>query len=245
MKKTYGLLGFPLGHSFSKGFFTDKFQQESINSEYINFELPNLNELKSIIAQESNLAGFNITIPYKIDIIPMLDSISEEAAEIGAVNCVRIVNGRLYGYNTDAYGFKSSLLKLIKGARPNALILGTGGASRAVRYVLSSLGIEYQLVSRTLNDSNISYEMLNEAIIKRCKLIINTTPLGTFPNIDNAPNIPYNLLTEEHFLYDLVYNPEVTKFMQKGQEMGAQVTNGYDMLVGQALESWEIWNKQQ
>ena len=242
MKDLYGLLGFPLGHSFSKGFFTAKFKDESIEAEYVNFELPDMNELKHNILDKPELKGFNITIPYKIDIIPMLDSISEEAREIGAVNCVRIVEGKLFGYNTDAYGFKHSLLKLIKDARPNALILGTGGASRAVRYVLSQLGIEYQLVSRNASDESISYEMLNESTINNYKLIINCTPLGTFPNVDNAPNIPYNLLTEQHFLYDLVYNPTVTKFMKNGQDKDAKVLNGYDMLVGQALKSWDIWN---
>ena len=243
MKNLYGLLGFPLGHSFSKSFFTDKFANEGINAEYVNFELPNLDDLKSIIDGESRLKGFNITIPYKIDIIPMLESLSDEARAIGAVNCVKIVDGKLFGHNTDAYGFKSSLLDLIGDCRPNALILGTGGASRAVKYALSSLGIEYQLVSRQEGNDTISYEMLDESIINKYKLIINTTPLGTFPNIDNAPNLPYNLITGEHFLYDLVYNPSQTKFMKQGESQGAQVTNGYDMLVAQALESWSIWSR--
>ena len=244
MEKLYGLLGFPLGHSFSKGFFNGKFKNESIDAQYINFELQNIGDLKAVIAEHANLKGFNITIPHKIDIMNMLDSISEEAAEIGAVNCVKIVDGKLFGYNTDAVGFKSSLLELIKKERPNALILGSGGASRAVKYALSTLGIEYKLVSRTPNSSDsISYEMIDELTINRYKLIINTTPLGTSPNIDNAPNLPYHLLTKEHFLYDLVYNPEVTKFMQNGIDMGATVTNGYNMLVGQALESWAIWSK--
>ena len=241
MKDLYGLLGFPLGHSFSKGFFAEKFSRETISAEYINLELPNIKEIKSII-DERKLKGFNITIPYKIDIIPLLDVISEEAAAIGAVNCVKIVEGKLSGYNTDVSGFKSSLLSLIQSDRPSALVLGTGGASRAVCYVLSKLGIEYKLVSREASDRAISYDMIDSSIIGRYKLIINTTPLGTFPNVDNAPNIPYNLLSEGHYLHDLVYNPTVTKFMQKGLDNGAKVANGYDMLVGQALESWKIWN---
>lgn len=244
MKKIYGLLGYPLGHSFSRGFFTEKFKRENIDAEYLNFEFADVNEILDIITKTPNIKGFNITIPHKLNIIHLLDNISPEAKAIGAVNCVKIEDGILLGYNTDVIGFKKRLLEFIGNDRPSALVLGTGGASRAVKYVLSELGIAYRVVSRVAvaKESILSYDMVDAEIISTHKLIINTTPLGTFPKVEDAPAIPYHLLTPEHKLYDLVYNPTTTKFMQNGKDMGAQSINGYGMLVGQALAAWEIWN---
>ncbi|MEL7145793.1 MAG: shikimate dehydrogenase [Bacteroidota bacterium] len=245
--KLYGLIGYPLGHSFSQKYFTEKYQKESINDcRYELFEIPKVDDIKGILNKETDLRGFNVTIPYKEQILPYLDSIDTDAAAIGAVNVVKITDGQLKGYNTDFIGFRDTLLDLI-GQRSNlkALILGTGGASKAVAYTLQKLNIDTQYVSRNPSPGNITYSDLHasEQWTKSHQLIINTTPLGTFPNTDNAPDIPYKHLSNQHFLYDLVYNPTETLFMKQGKRMGATTTNGYKMLVKQAEAAWEIWNQ--
>lgn len=240
--KLYGLIGYPLGHSFSQKYFTDKFVKEDIqDAEYRNFPISSITGLPELLKSHPTLSGFNVTIPYKEQVIPYLDSIDPEAKAIGAVNCVKIEDGKLTGYNTDVYGFRNSLLDLIGGQRPAALILGTGGASKAVKYVLSDLGIPHIMVSRTPANGRLTYGGLNEEIIDKHKLIVNTTPLGTFPNTESFPDIPYGLLTEGHFLFDLVYNPSETEFMKQGIVQGAKASNGYDMLTGQAERAWAIW----
>lgn len=247
--REFGLLGFPLGHSFSKRYFTEKFANSNIEAQYSNFEFPNAFDILSIIETCTNLEGFNVTIPHKQAIIPLLHKISPEAEQIGAVNCVKIdrTDGtpKLIGHNTDVIGFEAALRDFLGEASPKkALILGNGGAAKAVRYVLKKMGVEFLTVSRTpRNSQEIGYEAL-ENVISDYKLIINTTPLGTWPNTDTCPNIPYNSLSNEHYLFDLVYNPEVTKFMQQGLNVGTNVCNGYQMLVKQAEAGWEIWNEE-
>lgn len=245
MKPLYGLIGRKLGHSFSAKFFADKFRNEGIDAEFRNFELADISDLSGMLAANPNLKGFNITIPYKEEIIPLLDSISPEAQQIGAVNCVKITDGRLAGHNTDVYGFRKSLLRLIGDQRPDALVLGTGGAAKAVWFVLEELGISFRKVSRSSNNGGFTYDDLaNEPdTVAASKLIINSTPLGTFPDVDTAPDLPYDAVTPKHFMFDLVYNPEQTLFMKKGQERGARTSNGYEMLVGQAERAWEIWTR--
>ena len=249
--KTYAILGFPLGHSYSPQYFNDRFKREGVNAEFIKLEKEKLDTLRDLIKDTTSLYGFCVTIPHKQNIIPFLDSISKEAKEIGAVNCVEIKRNKegeifLYGHNTDVLGFKNSLLQFIKKQNiEKALILGNGGAAHAVRYALNSLKIENLTVSRKPKNKNeITYNKVGE-LISSYKLIINTTPLGTSPNTDFAPEIPYNLLTEDHYLYDLIYNPVQTKFMRLGKNRGAQVCNGYSMLIGQAEENWNIWHPQE
>ncbi len=242
----YGLIGYPLGHSFSAKYFSEKFNREKIEkSSYKNFPLKHIEEFLEIIKNNPDLCGLNVTIPYKVQIMNYLDEIDEVAAKIGAVNTIKIKksgSGKyLTGYNTDAPGFLSSLKTVLRPEVNAALILGTGGASKAIEYALSQVDIQALFVSRAPIDKNISYADLNSAIINDNLLIINTSPLGTFPNIEKCPNIPYNLLSEKHILFDLVYNPEYTLFMKKGKEMGATTINGYQMLVNQAEESWKIW----
>lgn len=241
----YGLIGYPLGHSFSKRYFTEKFAAADIDAEYLNFEIKSIDRIRGIIEEYPELKGFNVTIPHKQNIIPLLDAVSKEAEEIGAVNCVRIehINNSVFlsGYNTDAYGFKKSLLKFIPDGMKNALILGNGGAAKAVKYVLITLKMNVLTVSRTpLGEKEIGYgDVAN--LLTDYKLIVNTTPLGTWPNTGNCPNIPYHLLTPEHYLFDLVYNPEITEFMKRGASHGAHIKNGLEMLVGQAEKAWDIW----
>ena len=243
--KQYGLIGYPLSHSFSKGYFAEKFAKENIvDCKYDVFPLEKIEDFVELCNDKKNLIGLNVTIPYKEKIIPFLDELDETAANIGAVNTIKFSNGKKIGYNSDAYGFEMSLKPLLKQHHTKALILGTGGASKAVEYVLKKLGIAFQYVSRTKNDKAISYEELNESIIQHSKLIINTTPIGMYPNIDTAPDIPYNVITDKHLLYDLIYNPEETLFLKKGKEKGAQTKNGLEMLYLQAERSWEIWNSQ-
>lgn len=243
--RLYGLVGFPLGHSFSERYFADKFRKEGIaDAVYHNFPLEKVTDLENLLSQNPSLSGFNVTIPYKEAVIPYLTSVNDEAARIGAVNCVKVTNGGLIGYNTDATGFRASLLESLDGRRPSsALILGTGGASKAVAYVLGQLGITYRFVSRTAAEDRISYSQLTGDIISGSHLIINTTPLGTFPKTDECPPIHYDAIGPEHLLFDLVYNPPQTKFMALGQSNGAKTVNGYRMLVGQAEEAWRIWNE--
>lgn len=242
---TYGLVGFPLGHSCSPKYFTEKFQQENRNAEYLSFEIEDIHELKNILNRYPDLKGFNITIPHKQNIIPFLNRLSEEAEQVGAVNCVKVerANGQIYltGYNTDVYGFKNSLLQFIPCYIQNALILGNGGAAKAVRYALCSIGIKTVTVSRTpKNESEISYADVAHYLADH-KLIVNTSPLGTWPKTESCPDIPYENLTSEHYLFDLVYNPETTEFMKRGADAGARTCNGFEMWKGQAEKSWDIW----
>lgn len=229
--KKFGLVGYPLGHSFSKGYFQQKFQTENIlDCQYDNYSIETLTQIPA------NLSGFNVTIPHKQNIMPLLKSIDDAAVQIGAVNCVDV---NLRGYNTDAIGFEQSLLAMIGEQRPRALVFGTGGASRAVVYVLKRLSIEYIHISRS---GQTRYDNLSAETIKSHKLIINTTPLGMYPKTDAAPEIDYNLIGEGHYLYDLVYNPAETKFLREGRVRGAWVKNGLEMLYLQADAAWKIWN---
>lgn len=240
----FGLIGFPLSHSFSKKYFTEKFESLGISEEnqYELFEIDSISKLPEIIkANASDLVGLNVTIPYKEQVIPFLDELDEAAKEIGAVNVIKRVKGKLVGYNSDYYGFKSTLEKFLDGAKPKALILGTGGASKAVAKALKDLGIEYKYVSRTASETILGYEQLRE-VFSEYKLIINSSPLGMYPNIDKCPDLPYDLIDGSYFLYDLVYNPEETLFMKNGREKGAKAIHGLDMLIGQAEKAYEIWN---
>ncbi len=247
MKKTYGLIGYPLQHSFSKSYFTDKFAKENIDAEFINFEIADLKELNDILHSNPQLQGLCVTIPYKQKVLTYLTAIAADAKQIGAVNSIKISHTKtgteLTGYNTDIYGFTQSLKEFIGNKKLNALILGTGGASKAVAGGLSQLNIDFQLVSRQKKTGQLCYKELDKETMASHQLIINCTPLGTFPNNNTFPPIPYDLLTENHFLYDLVYNPEQTVFLQKGKQRGAKTHNGLKMLHLQAEKSWEIWNR--
>lgn len=241
---TYGLIGHPLTHSFSKKYFTEKFEKEQINHcEYLLFDIPNISDLKAILKQHPTLKGLSVTIPYKEVVMDYLDEIDAEAKKIGAVNTIKIEGNKLIGYNTDYFGFKQSLKPFIEISQERALILGTGGASKAVYHALTSLNINCLFVSRNpKNDNEISYEEVNEYVIKHHQIIVNTTPIGTFPKVDEKPNIDYSLITSKHLLYDLVYNPAETQFLLEGKKLGAIVLNGLQMLKLQAEKAWEIWN---
>jgi shikimate dehydrogenase len=239
--KKYGLIGKKLTHSFSAGYFEKKFERENLPEySYELFEIPEIHDIEKIFRQE--VSGFNVTIPYKTAIIPYLDELDESARKVGAVNVVKIDGRRKIGYNSDYTGFRESLETWLREIPDQALVLGTGGASRAVVAVLNDLDIRPVLVSRSAGEGRITYQDLDEVFIRNTSLIVNSTPLGTFPDIDQAPDIPYDLLTTDHYLYDLVYNPEVTLFMQYGLNHGATVKNGLEMLHIQAERSWEIWN---
>ncbi|WP_276481244.1 shikimate dehydrogenase family protein [Paraflavitalea pollutisoli] len=242
--KQYGLIGYPLSHSFSQRFFTDKFSKEQIEGcVYDNFPLENIDVLREVLARYPNLAGLNVTIPYKEKVIAYLDHQSDVVKKIGACNCIKFVQGKLHGYNTDVTGFEESLRPLLAAHHQKALVLGTGGAAKAVHFVLEKLGIIFLEVSRTpFTGRQISYEDLSTEVIAQHSLIINTTPVGTYPKVDECPPLPYGLFTSQHYLFDLVYNPAKTLFLQKGEERGAVIKNGADMLVIQAEESWRIWN---
>ena len=247
MKKKYGLIGFPLGHSFSKIFFNKKFSSEGIDAEYVNFEIENVKELKSVLRENPDLCGLNVTLPFKMDVIPLLDSITENARNIGAVNVIKFKKGmfgklHLEGHNSDITGFKQSIEPMLNETHKKALILGTGGASKAVFHGLKQLGIDSTFVSREKEGSSLTYNELTENIIGDYTVIVNTTPLGMFPKTDCCPDIPYKGLTPNHILCDLIYNPDETMFMRKGKEYGAEVKNGLEMLLLQAFISWEIWN---
>jgi len=245
--KTYGIIGNPLGHSFSKQYFTDKFQKEEIDAQFLNFEIPSIDKVLDVVKDNPTLMGLCVTIPYKQEVMAYLDEVDPLAKEIGAVNSIQIrrENGKTYlkGYNTDIYGFGESLTDFIKGRELSALMLGTGGASKAVATALKNQNIEFITVSRTKSETTISYEDLSEEVISSHHLIINCTPLGTFPKIDACPDIEYSNVSEDHFLYDLVYNPSTTLFMSKGLEQGAKAHNGLRMLHLQAEKSWDIWNQ--
>lgn len=237
----YGLIGYPLSHSFSPDYFAKKFELLNIkDSSYQSFPIPNIEELSKLLTDNNSIKGLNVTIPYKTSVMDYLDKVDLAAKEIGAVNTIKIDNNkRLIGYNTDVYGFERSLTPLL--TKPiKALVLGTGGAAKAVTYVLKKLNIEFILISRN-NSKGITYNNLSEEIISSHLLIINTTPIGMYPNDDSKPDIPYHLLTNDHILYDLVYNPEETLFLKAGKEKGATIKNGLEMLHLQADKSWDIW----
>jgi shikimate dehydrogenase len=246
--RLFGLIGYPLSHSFSANYFANKFESENItDAEYRLFPIVNISEISSLIELYPDLQGFNITIPYKVAILPYLDHISDAAKSVGAVNCVKIkrtASGNiLTGYNTDVYGFRESLAPALKLNHKNALVLGTGGAAKAVCYTLHELGIKYTLVSRTGNQKDVlHYSKLSDKVIRDNRLIINTTPVGTYPDKEKCPDIPYQFLGSKHLLFDLIYNPAETKFLRLGREAGATVLNGLKMLELQAEKSWEIWN---
>lgn len=242
MQQLYGLIGYPLTHSFSPGYFNKKFQEGGIDAVYKAFELKSINELPRLLNTYSQLKGLNVTIPYKQEVIPYLNSLDEAAEEIGAVNCIAFEQGSLKGYNTDILGFELSLNPLLQPHHNRALVLGTGGSSKAVKYVLRKLGIPYLSVSRNKDEDTITYDELNEELINKHTLIINTTPLGMHPHVDDYPPIPYQFITNQHLLYDLIYNPQETKFLSLGKARGAAVKNGLEMLHLQAEESWRIWN---
>ena len=242
--KQFGLIGRNISYSFSKGYFADKFKTENIvGVAYDVFDLQQIQEVEKVF-EKDNLVGFNVTIPYKQDIIPYLDQLSPEAEAIGAVNTVLIKDGKKIGHNTDCFGFKNSLQPLLKPNHTKALVLGFGGAAKAIIYTLNQLGIAYKIVSRTKENGDLTYTDLNEEILNQYHLIINCSPVGTFPNITQAPQIPYQYINNNHLLYDLIYNPEVTQFLANGLQNGASIKNGYEMLVLQAEKSWEIWNNQ-
>ncbi len=247
MIKQYGLIGYPLGHSFSKKYFSEKFEKEKItDSSYELFEIDSIDKVMDVF-EIKNLKGFNITIPYKKDIIPFLNELDESARKVGAVNVVRITeDGIKQGYNSDYFGFRSSLEKWVPELfKQKALVLGTGGAAKAVFATLRDLNIPFLTVSRSSKKGDLSYEQIrnDKNILDDHTLIINTTPLGMSPHIDECPDLPYSKITDRHYLYDLVYNPEETLFMKKGKEAGAQSKNGLEMLILQAEKSWEIWNE--
>ena len=246
--RKFGLIGFPLGHSFSKQYFSEKFINESIHAcSYNNYELETLDVLREMILNDPEICGLNITIPYKSKVIRYLDRIDNEAAEIGAVNVIKIScrEGKtvLKGFNTDIFGFRESLLKHLSGRKiRSAIILGTGGSSKAIVYVLNKLGISIIQISRKSGNGFISYQELTDKILIENELIINTTPLGMFPNINGKPDLSYDCLNEDHILFDLVYNPPLTEFLKKGKERGCELIGGLEMLHLQAEKSWEIWN---
>ena len=242
--RQFGLIGYPLSHSFSQKFFTEKFLKENIvNAQYANFPIASIESFTNLWKEHPNLEGLNVTIPYKKEVIAFLQYSSPVVEAIKACNCIRKFNNELYGYNTDVIGFEKSLLPFLKAHHTHALILGTGGASAAVQWVLQKLNIQYQVVSRKGTAvANLSYEQLTKSIIETHTLIINTSPLGMFPNVNEAPNIAYDAISAKHHLYDLVYNPTETLFMQNGLAKGATVQNGLAMLHIQAEESWVIWN---
>lgn len=242
----YGLIGFPLSHSFSQKYFTDKFLKEGIaDVVFHNFSLENINDLPALLASHPALNGFAITIPHKKNIIPFLFKADETVSAIGACNCVKTENGKLYGFNTDVIGFEKSFKKKLQPHNTKALILGTGGASAAVEFVMHKLKIDYLFVSRKAGRENniLCYDDLNEAIMHEYKIIINCTPLGTYPDTDNMPDVPPELLTQDHYVFDLVYNPPLTKLLSSAKVRGCTIENGYDMLVLQAEENWRIWNE--
>lgn len=242
----YGLIGFPLGHSFSVSYFNEKFRNEGIDAQYINYEIPNIADLAEILSSTPNLRGLNVTIPYKEKVMTYLDEISPEAKAIGAVNVIRVEhrgnNVYLKGFNSDVIGFTQSIEPILERYHQKALILGTGGAAKAVDYGLRSLGIETKFVSTKKSLEGLTYHDITPKIIKQFNVIVNCTPLGMYPNIEQCPELPYEAMDNHTLLYDLIYNPDETLFMQKGSENGATVKNGLEMLLLQAFANWEFWN---
>ncbi len=243
--KIFGLLGKNISYSFSKGYFTEKFNKLHLNdNEYVNFDIPTIQNLPETIQKTTNIKGMNVTIPYKVEVIPFLDDLDDTAKKIGAVNTIKFTEqGTLKGYNTDVVGFENSIKPFFKSHHKKALILGTGGASKAVAYALTKNNISYKFVSRTPTEENqISYDAITEELLNEYHIIINCTPLGTSPNTEKCPSIPYQYINKKHLMYDLIYNPAVTTFLQKGLDNGATIKNGLEMLELQAEESWRIWN---
>ncbi len=251
-ERLFGLIGYPLGHSFSKKYFTEKFEKENLTDcRFELFPIENIEQLPHLLNQHPKLEGFSVTIPYKQKVLAFLDDINKDAREIGAVNCVRVKDGKLKGYNTDSYGFEQTLKKFIsydhyqfsKERKPEALILGTGGASKAVAYTLNKLEIPFLFVSRKKESGRLVYAELDKNVMERIGLIVNTTPLGTFPNVEESPDLPYEHLNSGHYIYDLVYNPDKTTLLSKAEKQGCRIINGLQMLSYQAEKAWEIWNE--
>ncbi len=245
----YGLIGYPLGHSFSKNYFNEKFENESINAKYINFEIPRIEDLAEVLDTNPELKGLNVTIPYKEKVLSYLDFISPEATAIGAVNVIKVEHkGKgttLKGYNSDVIGFTRSIEPLLESCHKKALILGTGGASKAVDYGLKSLGLETVFVSRFERPGTIQYDKITPEIIKEYNVIVNCTPVGMYPHVDECPNLPYESMDSHTLLYDLIYNPDTTLFMKKGKKYGVTVKNGLEMLLLQAFASWDFWHSKE
>ncbi len=243
----YGLIGYPLGHSMSKDYFNTKFKSEGKDAQYINFEIQNIEEIKAVVLTNPELVGLNVTIPYKRQVIPFLHEITKEAKAIGAVNVIKITRKgkkiRLKGFNSDVVGFMESIRPLLERFHSKALILGTGGASKAVEYGLKTLGIETMFVSRTKKEGLLTYEEITPEVVNEYKVIVNCTPLGMFPNINECPDIPYEALDSRSLLYDLIYNPDETTFLARGRQAGAITKNGLEMLLLQAFASWEFWHE--
>lgn len=243
----YGLIGYPLGHSLSMAYFNQKFADEGLDAAYDNYEIPSIDLLPEIIASNPELKGLNVTIPYKQQVIPYLDNMSQEARAIGAVNVIRVerhgTSVSLKGYNSDVIGFTQSIEPMLESYHTKALILGTGGASKAIDFSLRSLGLETVFVSRSEKDNTIRYKDITADVVREYKVIVNCTPVGMFPNTEECPDIPYQALDSKNLLYDLIYNPDTTLFMKKGAERKASVKNGLEMLLLQAFASWELWNR--
>lgn len=245
----YGLIGYPLKHSFSISYFNEKFRAEHINAEYVNFEIPRIEDFMEVVDENPDLCGLNVTIPYKEQVIPYLDELDKDTAKISAVNVIKIIRlpkgkNRLVGYNSDVIGFTKSIGPMLQPHHRKALVLGTGGASKAVSYGLETLGVKNIRVSRTKrSDDVLTYQELTPEVMAEHTVIVNCTPVGMYPKVDFCPDIPYGLLTPDHLLYDLLYNPGETLFMKKGREQGATVKNGLEMLLLQAFAAWEIWQK--
>jgi shikimate dehydrogenase len=246
MVDKYGLIGYPLGHSFSIGYFNQKFADEGINAKYINFEIPNIENLMEVLGANPELRGLNVTIPYKEKVMEYLDQVSPEARAIGAVNVIRITHEggdiKLKGFNSDVIGFTQSIEPMLEDYHKKALVLGTGGASKAICYGLKSLGLETVCVSRYEREGTICYQSITPDVVKEYNVIVNCTPVGMFPKTEECPLLPYEAMDERNILYDLIYNPDETLFMRRGAERGAQVKNGLEMLLLQAFASWEFWN---
>jgi len=245
LRRRFGLLGRNISYSFSKGYFTEKFSKEHFEGcSYENFDIPDINYFTELRKNNTDLSGLNVTIPYKEAVLPFLDKLSKNAAEIGAVNTIKFTKkGKLKGYNTDYYGFQKSLEPLLQPHHKKALILGTGGASKGVAFALDKLDITYTFVSREAKENCIDYSLINATTFDNYQIIINCSPVGTSPNVDAFPLIPYEFFTEKHIAYDLIYNPAETAFLRKAKAQGAQIKNGLDMLIFQAEKAWKIWNK--
>lgn len=238
----YGLIGTNIGYSFSKEFFMNKFEKEHSKDTYENFDLASIEELQHVLSKEKGIKGLNVTIPFKEAVIPYLDRVDKEAAKIGAVNTIKILKGgRLVGYNTDHYGFAKALANLLPLKEKTALILGTGGASKAIRYVLDAMNFDYKLVSRENREGSLTYKSLSGELMSHYCLIVNCTPVGTHPNVLDCPNIPYQFIGKDHVLFDTIYNPPETEFLKRGFAKGARVSNGHKMLEFQARKAWSIW----
>ena len=240
-KSFYGLIGKPLTHSFSPAYFREKFERAQIEADYTAYTLNTIEDLPRLLKDHPELQGLNVTIPYKTAVIPYLQALSKEAEYIGAVNCITIRNGKLTGHNTDWLGFRDSLKPLLKSHHTQALLIGNGGAAKAVAYTLRQLGLKYRIVSRGNDSNSLSYKEITPGLLQEYTVLINTTPLGMYPDEDRAPELPYDHLTDRHLLYDLIYNPAETLFLKHGASRGAAIKNGLEMLERQAEASWDIW----